>query len=88
MDIEFCQTNHECHVCYDEKPGIQFFRMSDCEHKFCHDCMAAFCELHVTDGTVEELRSVVIISNFVNFKGSEKRIFRVYQDFPDFYKGT
>ncbi|XP_005110492.1 E3 ubiquitin-protein ligase RNF14 [Aplysia californica] len=56
MDIEFCQASHECHVCYDEKPGTQFFRMADCAHHFCHECMMTFCEMHVRDGTVEELR--------------------------------
>nr|KAI8749399.1 E3 ubiquitin-protein ligase RNF14 [Biomphalaria glabrata] len=56
MDIEFCQSTHECHVCYQEKLGHQFFRMHECPHTFCHECMAEFCELHVKDGTVEALR--------------------------------
>ncbi|KAH9496299.1 E3 ubiquitin-protein ligase rnf14 [Bulinus truncatus] len=56
LDIEFCQGVHECHVCYQEKPGHQFFRMHDCPHNFCHECMMEFCELHVRDGTVEALR--------------------------------
>ncbi|GFO18180.1 E3 ubiquitin-protein ligase rnf14 [Plakobranchus ocellatus] len=47
---------HLCEVCYDEFPGTQFFKMNECSHAFCHTCMQAFCELHITAGTVEELR--------------------------------
>ncbi|CAL1540833.1 unnamed protein product [Lymnaea stagnalis] len=56
LDIEFCQNIHECQLCYDKKPGVQFFRIHECPHIFCHDCMKEFCELHVRDGTVEALR--------------------------------
>ncbi|XP_071117850.1 E3 ubiquitin-protein ligase RNF14-like [Haliotis cracherodii] len=55
-DVEFYRSNHECHVCYEELPGNQFYRMKDCEHHYCRECITAYCEHHVTMGTVENLR--------------------------------
>uniref|UniRef100_A0A0B6ZMY6 RBR-type E3 ubiquitin transferase n=1 Tax=Arion vulgaris TaxID=1028688 RepID=A0A0B6ZMY6_9EUPU len=55
-NIEFCKTLQECPLCFSEKPGEHFFRMIDCQHYYCHDCMAEFCEMHVKEGTVEALR--------------------------------
>ncbi|CAG5123610.1 unnamed protein product, partial [Candidula unifasciata] len=56
LDIEFCKNLQECHVCYCEKPGEKFFRLFECKHHFCRDCMADFCLMHVQQGTVEALK--------------------------------
>ncbi|CAH1793750.1 unnamed protein product [Owenia fusiformis] len=52
---EFLKNNHECGICFDEKPGREFFRISDCHHHFCRECMTDYCNLHVGEGTVQQL---------------------------------
>ncbi|XP_071962288.1 E3 ubiquitin-protein ligase RNF14-like [Antedon mediterranea] len=51
----FLQETHECEVCFDVKPGEEFYRLNSCFHHFCYDCFHDYCELHVTEGTVKAL---------------------------------
>ncbi|CAH1793751.1 unnamed protein product [Owenia fusiformis] len=52
---QFTTNNHECGICFVEKPGREFFRISDCHHHFCRECMTDYCNLHVGEGTVQQL---------------------------------
>lgn len=53
--LHFAQSNHVCGICFEEKSGRDFFRIEGCQHGFCRDCLSAFCEMHVSDGTVQQL---------------------------------
>ncbi|KAK2191631.1 hypothetical protein NP493_48g00028 [Ridgeia piscesae] len=53
--LEFAQSSHLCGICFEEKPGHDFFRIDGCQHGFCRDCLSSFCEIHVTEGTVQQL---------------------------------
>ncbi|ELT95569.1 hypothetical protein CAPTEDRAFT_228754 [Capitella teleta] len=52
----FCQSMHTCGICFDEKLGSEFFLISECQHHFCRDCLTSYCQMHVRDGTVTQLR--------------------------------
>ena len=52
---EFVKGKHECNICFDEKSGSEFFRISECLHHFCRECMTEYCSMHVSDGTVHQL---------------------------------
>ncbi|XP_013407485.1 E3 ubiquitin-protein ligase RNF14 isoform X2 [Lingula anatina] len=53
---EFHKSQQECEICFEEKQGFDFFRLSDCKHHFCRECMTGFCQMHVKEGTVQQLR--------------------------------
>jgi E3 ubiquitin-protein ligase RNF14 len=49
---EFVQSNHDCEICFDDKPGAEFVRFeSSCGHYFCQDCLVAYVELHLSGGS-------------------------------------
>ncbi|XP_077981091.1 E3 ubiquitin-protein ligase RNF14-like [Glandiceps talaboti] len=52
---QFQKENHDCGVCFDNRPGREFYRLNNCLHHFCHDCLASYCQTHVTDGTIQLL---------------------------------
>ena len=45
-----------CMVCFDEKAGSEFFRLNDCKHHFCADCLTSMCQIHVKEGTIQLLK--------------------------------
>ncbi|XP_022243211.1 E3 ubiquitin-protein ligase RNF14-like isoform X2 [Limulus polyphemus] len=52
----FTQNIQECTICFGEDLGQNFFRLPDCKHHFCQGCIKNYCELHVKEGTVQNLR--------------------------------
>ncbi|XP_021370773.1 E3 ubiquitin-protein ligase RNF14-like isoform X2 [Mizuhopecten yessoensis] len=54
-NYQFRMTDHECSVCFMEFPGAEFYRMRQCGHHVCRECMQTLCQIHVKDGTVTEL---------------------------------
>ncbi len=52
----FQQATHTCGVCLEDKPGREFYQLPDCKHHTCQDCMLAYCDMHVCEGTVQQLR--------------------------------
>ena len=54
--IEFVKSQQECALCFDEKQGNKFYRLSECRHHFCHDCMYMHCDMHVKEGTIQMLK--------------------------------
>lgn len=54
----FLEARHTCMICFTEKPGRAFVRTGDggCQHAFCSDCVAAHAEVHVRDGSLDQLR--------------------------------
>lgn len=54
-NIDFNLATHECMVCFDERKGSEFYRLPECGHNICQDCMLNFCQLHVGEGTVQQL---------------------------------
>lgn len=50
------QQQHLCQICFCEYPGSQFVHLGQCVHAFCKSCVAAMAELHVTEGSLSELR--------------------------------
>ncbi|XP_019645634.1 PREDICTED: E3 ubiquitin-protein ligase RNF14-like [Branchiostoma belcheri] len=51
----FQRNTQECGICFDSKLGAEFFLMSECRHFFCHECVAGYCQIHVKDGTVQQI---------------------------------
>ncbi len=58
---EFKRTSHCCNICVEVKLGSEFFRLSNCKHHFCFDCMELMCQMHVQEGTIQLLKSIKII---------------------------
>ncbi|XP_025110620.1 E3 ubiquitin-protein ligase RNF14-like isoform X2 [Pomacea canaliculata] len=54
--VRFFQSMQECGLCFEEKLGSQFFRLTPCFHHFCSDCLAMHCNMHVTEGTISLLK--------------------------------
>ncbi|XP_033738802.1 E3 ubiquitin-protein ligase RNF14-like isoform X2 [Pecten maximus] len=54
-NYQFKRTDHECCVCFMEFPGADFYRMKQCGHHVCRECVQALCQIHVKEGTVTEL---------------------------------
>ncbi|XP_060078789.1 E3 ubiquitin-protein ligase RNF14-like [Ylistrum balloti] len=54
-NFQFRRTDHECCVCFMEFPGADFYRMKQCGHHICRECMQTLCQIHVKEGTVTEL---------------------------------
>ncbi|XP_070563152.1 E3 ubiquitin-protein ligase RNF14-like isoform X2 [Ptychodera flava] len=52
---KFQKENHDCGVCFDNRPGKEFYLLNNCLHHFCHDCLASYCDTHVSEGTVQLL---------------------------------
>ncbi|XP_076307600.1 E3 ubiquitin-protein ligase RNF14-like isoform X2 [Tachypleus tridentatus] len=52
----FTQNLQECTICFGEDLGQNFFRLPYCKHHFCQGCIKNYCELHVKEGTVQNLR--------------------------------
>lgn len=51
----FLQSMHTCDICFDEKLGQEFFRLNECSHHFCRECLTAYCQMHVKEGSVTQL---------------------------------
>eukprot|EP00054_Salpingoeca_dolichothecata_P011698 m.64893 g.64893 ORF g.64893 m.64893 type:complete len:537 (-) comp19587_c0_seq1:54-1664(-) len=54
-NLKFMQEEHTCEICYDDKLGSEFIRLDSCGHMFCSDCVKMQCEIHIKDGTIQEL---------------------------------
>ncbi len=52
----FRNSNQNCMVCFDEKIGSEFYRLNDCKHHFCVDCLTSMCQIHVKEGTIQLLK--------------------------------
>lgn len=50
---EFRNNMQSCLICFEEKLGAEFFRLSKCKHHFCSDCMSSMCQMHVKEGTIQ-----------------------------------
>mmetsp|Transcript_6708 Transcript_6708/g.18408 ORF Transcript_6708/g.18408 Transcript_6708/m.18408 type:complete len:695 (-) Transcript_6708:128-2212(-) len=50
------QQVHQCGVCFAEKAGSQFVHLDGCVHSFCSECMAEMARVHVTEGSIVELK--------------------------------
>ena len=55
MCQEFESSVHTCEVCFTDKPGSKCVLLDVCRHVFCRDCMRDYCELHITEGSVNSL---------------------------------
>ena len=55
-EVRFLESELLCEVCYDSKKGSEFYRMYDCPHLYCKDCLNGYCHMHVKDGTVQNLK--------------------------------
>ncbi|CAM1310798.1 Uncharacterised protein g5519 [Pycnogonum litorale] len=49
-------SKRECGICFDAKSVDGFLEIPKCRHRFCTECLVSFCNVHVTDGTVDELK--------------------------------
>jgi len=49
----------ECGICFSDKAGTQFVFLGGCSHAFCCECMSQMAQIHVTEGTITELRCPV-----------------------------
>uniref|UniRef100_A0ABM0MDS1 RBR-type E3 ubiquitin transferase n=1 Tax=Saccoglossus kowalevskii TaxID=10224 RepID=A0ABM0MDS1_SACKO len=52
---KFQREDHQCGICFDTRTGSEFYRLGNCTHHFCHECLAAYCTTHVSEGTVQLL---------------------------------
>ncbi|KAI6657573.1 hypothetical protein LOD99_316 [Oopsacas minuta] len=55
-EARFLELEMLCEVCYDTKKGSEFYRMYDCPHLYCKECLNGYCQMHVKDGTVQNLK--------------------------------
>jgi hypothetical protein len=53
---EFNSSMQTCMICFDEKLGTEFFRLNECKHIFCVECMISMCQMHVKEGTIQLLK--------------------------------
>ena len=53
---EFRKENHICEICFEEHEGILFHFLEDCGHNFCVECLLDYCQMHVNEGTVKQLK--------------------------------
>ncbi|XP_052096502.1 E3 ubiquitin-protein ligase RNF14-like [Mytilus californianus] len=53
--VDFLYHDQECSICFAEKSGHDFYSFLPCKHYYCKECVAAFCSIHVKDGTVQQL---------------------------------
>ena len=58
---EFRRTEHECCVCFVDYIGTQIYLLHRCQHCICRECMETFCQINVREGTLKELKYVVIV---------------------------
>jgi E3 ubiquitin-protein ligase RNF14 len=52
----FKNSTQTCLICFDEKLGGEFYRLSDCKHHFCAVCLGSMCQMHVKEGTIQLLK--------------------------------
>ena len=46
---------HTCCICLEDRRGSEFVRL-ECRHQCCQACLAAAAQLHVQEGSIEQLR--------------------------------
>lgn len=51
-----------CLICFDEKLGNEFYRLSGCKHHFCADCLTSMCQMHVKEGTIQLLKYNILLN--------------------------
>lgn len=52
----FRKSMQQCMICFDEKLGSEFYRLQECKHHFCQDCMTDMCKMHALEGTIQLLK--------------------------------
>lgn len=52
----FNSSMQNCMICFDEKLGQNFYRLSNCKHHFCVECMSSMVQMHVKEGTIQLLK--------------------------------
>ena len=52
----FRKSAHTCLICFEEKMGSEFYRLNECRHHFCVDCMTDMCRIHAKEGTIQLLQ--------------------------------
>lgn len=52
----FRQSIQTCSLCYDEKLGKDFFRINNCKHVFCAQCIGEYSKIYVKEGTIQLLK--------------------------------
>lgn len=52
----WAQQVHTCGICFSEKAGSQFVHMGGCDHPFCSECMTDMAKVHVSEGSIVELK--------------------------------
>ncbi|KAI4351163.1 hypothetical protein L6164_005543 [Bauhinia variegata] len=50
----FCIELHKCCICFNEYPGTEFVRLP-CKHFFCWKCLQTYTDIHVKEGTINNL---------------------------------
>ena len=60
-ETRFLESEVFCEICYDSKKGSQFYRLYGCSHLYCKECLNGYCEMHVKEGTVQNLKLVTFV---------------------------
>ena len=55
-EAKFLESEMLCEICYDSKKGREFYRLYGCTHLYCKECLDGYCQMHVKDGTVQNLK--------------------------------
>lgn len=53
---QFRKESHICEICFEEREGILFHFLDECSHMFCVECLLDYCQMHVNEGTVRQLK--------------------------------
>ncbi|KAK7252499.1 hypothetical protein RIF29_36479 [Crotalaria pallida] len=51
----FLKELHQCQICFSEYAGTEFLRLP-CKHFFCLKCLQTFTQMHVKEGTINNLQ--------------------------------
>lgn len=55
LELNFLNSELFCDLCYEDKLGLEFYRLPDCPHMYCKECLTDYCKMHIKDGTVQQL---------------------------------